>query len=298
MEHFPKKILSVVHPKKFSIDKNTNYHLCISIGQALIKFCCIDKNTQACLLLGVYELPVHTAHQQYIKSLEQFYNQDFFLLKKNWYSVTLTIENQKFTLVPHLLLSKQDLSTYMHVAVAIDSNDEIISFTHPLAKVSVVFSENSQVLDWFRQRYTLSNFHIIHQANAIIVGCQTECLPKTDLFLWLSKDYFYVVVHNKSKLLYCNLFTYQTWDDLLSYLSAVIQIMQLKPSTCRLVVGGFLEKKSLIYSFLKKYFPKIILKTKIDFVSLTSSAFKSNNIHAMLYFDLMSSFLFHNHSKE
>ncbi|CDG49640.1 DUF3822 family protein [Cardinium endosymbiont of Bemisia tabaci] len=296
MEVFPRKILSVVHPSKFNFDKSINYHLSINIGYGLIKVCCIEKTTQACLLLGVYALPLDKNHPSYIKSLEQFYNQDFFLIKKNWVSVTLSISNQKFTLIPHLLLSKKDLFTYMHVACGVDPHDEVISFTHAFAKISVVFSENASVLDWFRKRYTGSNFHIIHQANAIIEGFQIECLHKAELFVWLAEDYFYIVVHNKRKLLYCNLFSYKTSDDLLGYLSAVVQVMQLERTSCTLLVGGLIEKKSLAYRQLKTYIPKTILKTKIDFFKSNPYVFKASNTSPMLYFDLMSGLLCHTHS--
>jgi len=297
MEVFPRKILSVVHPSKFNFDKSINYHLSINIGYGLIKVCCIEKTTQACLLLGVYALPMDKNHPSYIKSLEQFYNQDFFLIKKDWVSVTLSISNQKFTLIPHLLLSQKDLSTYMHVACGIDPHDEVISFTHAFAKMSVVFSENASVLDWFRKRYTGSNFYIIHQANAIIEGFQIECLHKADLFVWLAEDYLYILVHNKRKLLYCNLFSYQTSDDLLGYLSAVVQVMQLERASCRLLVGGLIEKKSLAYRQLKAYIPKTTLKTKINFFNSNPYVFKASNTLPMLYFDLMSSVLCHTHSR-
>ncbi|CAH2559930.1 DUF3822 family protein [Cardinium endosymbiont of Oedothorax gibbosus] len=297
MEVFPKKILSVIHPSKFNFDKSINYHLSIHIGHGLIKVCCIERTTQECLLLGVYALPLDKNHPSYIRSLEQFYNQDFFLIKKNWSSVTLSISNQKFTLLPHLLLSTKDLFAYMHVACGVDPNDEVISFTHALAKVSVVFSENAAVLDWFRKRYTGSNFHIIHQANAIIEGYQIECLPKPKLFVWLAEDYFYIIVHNKRKLLYCNLFTYNTSDDFLSYLSAVIQVMHLERTSCALLVGGLIEKRSLAYRQLKAYIPRTTLKTKINFLNANAYVFKKSGTLPMLYFDLISSFLCHTHSK-
>ncbi|MGI2298871.1 DUF3822 family protein [Candidatus Cardinium hertigii] len=297
MEVFPRKILSVVHPSKFNFDKSINYHLSINIGYGLIKVCCIEKTTQACLLLGVYALPLDKNHPTYIKSLEQFYNQDFFLIKKNWFSVTLSISNQKFTLIPHLLLSKKDLLTYMHVACGVDPDDEMISFTHAFAKMSVVFAENASVLDWFRKRYTGSNFHIIHQVNAIIEGFHIECLYKSELFVWLAEDYLYILVHNKKKLLYCNLFSYKTSDDLLGYLSAVVQVMQLDRTSCTLLVGGLIEKKSLAYHQLKTYIPKTTLKTKFDFFKSSAYVFKASNTSPMLYFDLMSSLLCHTHSR-
>lgn len=297
MEVFPKKILSVVHPKKFNFDKSINYHLSINIGHGLIKVCCIEQSTQECLLLGIYGLPLDKTHPSYIKSLEQLYNQDFFLIKKNWSSVTLTISNQKFTLLPHLLLSKQDLFTYMHVACGVDPHDQVISFTHALAKVSVVFAENALVLDWFSKRYNGSNFHIIHQANAIIEGFQIECLPKAELFIWLSEEYLYIIVYNKRKLVYCNLFTYQTSHDLLTYLSAVVQVMQLEPTSCALLVGGLIEKQSLAYRQLKAYMPRTTLKTKINFLKSNPYVFEASGTCPMLYFDLMSSLLCHTPSR-
>ncbi len=297
MEVFPKKILSVVHSGKFNFDQSTNYHLCINISDGLIKVCCIERTTQECVLLGVYALPLDKNHPNYIKSLEQFYNQDFFLIKKNWSSVTLSISNQKFTFLPHLLLSTKDLATYMHVSCGVDPNDEVISFTHALAKVSVVFSENAAVLDWFRKRYSGSNFHVIHQVNAIIEGSQIECLPKAEIFVWLAEDYLYIVVHNKRQLLYCNLFSYKTSDDFLTYLSAVMQVMQLERTSCGLLVGGWIEDKSLAYRRLKAYIPRTILKTKINFLNSNAYVFKKSDTAPMLYFDLMSSFLCHTHSR-
>ncbi|WP_243518650.1 MULTISPECIES: DUF3822 family protein [unclassified Candidatus Cardinium] len=298
MEVFPKKILSVVHPSKFNFDKSSHYHLSINIGHGLIKFCCIERTTQECVLLGIYELPMDKNQPSYIKSLEQLYNQDFFLIKKDWSSVTLSVSNRKFTLLPHLLLSKKDLPAYIHVACGVDPNDEVISFTHPLAKVSVVFSENAAVLDWFRKRYTGSNLYIIHQVNAIIQGFQVECLPKTELFVWLSEDYFYIVLHKKSKLLYCNLFTYNTADDFLTCLSAVIQVMQLERTSCALLVGGLIQKKSLAYRQLQAYMPKVTLKTKLDFLKPNPYVCKVSATWPMLYFDLMSSFLCHTPSRQ
>lgn len=302
MEVFPKKVLSVVHAKKFNLDKSVNYHLSINIGHGIIKVCCIERSTYECLLLGVYELPLDKSHPSYIKSLEQFYNQAFFLIKKNWFSVTLTLSNQKFTLLPHLLLSKKDLSIYMHVACGLDPNDEVLSFTHALAKVSVVFSENAAVLSWFRKRYTGSSFQIIHQSNAIIEGFQLESSLtykyKTELFVWIEACYCHIVVCDKKKLIYYNTFTYETSDDFLGYISAVVQILKLERSSSALLVGGLIEKKSLAYHQLKAYMPQTKLKTKINFLNLNTHFFKQSGASPMLHFDVMSSFLCHPHSKE
>jgi hypothetical protein len=242
-------------------------------------------------------MPLDKNGPDYIKNLEQLYNEDFFLIKKNWCSVTLSISNQKFTFVPHLLLSKKDLSTYMHVACGVDPNDEVTSFTHALAKVSLVFSENAAVLNWFRKRYTGSNFHIIHQANAIIEGLQLESpsIHKTELFVWLEEHYLHIVVRNKTNLLYYNSFAYETCQDFLNYLSAVIQIMKLERSSCELIVGGLIEKNSLAYCQLKAYIPRITLKTEIHFLYPKMRIFREIGSAPMLYFDLLSSFLCHPH---
>lgn len=300
MDVLPKKILSVVHTKKFNPNKSINYHLSISIGHSLLKICCIERNTQECLLLGIYELPLDKNHPNYIKCLEQCYNEDFFLIKKDWCSVTLSISNQKFTLLPHLLLSKKDLSTYMHVACGLDPNDEVTFFTHALAKISVVFSENTTVLNWFRERYVSSNFQIIHQANAIIEGLQLECpsIHNIALFIWLESCYLHIIVHSKTKLRYYNIFTYETCNDFLGYLSSVIQTMQLERSTCTLQIGGLIEQNSLAYRQLKSYIPRTTLKTKIRFLNSNDFIARTTGTPPMLYFDLISSFLCHPHNKE
>ncbi|TDG95468.1 DUF3822 family protein [Cardinium endosymbiont of Culicoides punctatus] len=300
MEVFPKKVFSVVYKKKFNLDKSTNYHLSITIGDGIIKVACIEHATYECLLLNVYELPLDKTDPTYIKSLEQFYNQEFFLIKKDWFSVTLSVSNQKFTLFPHLLLSKKDLPIYMHAACGLDPNDEVLVFTHALAKMSVVFSENASVLNWFRKRYTNNNFQIIHQSNAIIEGIQMESTStyKTELFVWIEASYCHIVVYDKKRILYYNIFTYDTSDDFLACISAVVQIMKLERNACTLFVAGLIEKKSLAYYRLKNYIPQTKFKTKIHFLNLNTHFLKQSGHLPILYFDVMSSLLCHPHSKE
>lgn len=295
---FPKKILSIVQEKKFNLHKSIQYHLLITIGHGLLKIGCIECVTKTCLLLGIYEVPLDSQHPDYIKSLERLYNEDFLLIKSDWGAVTLIIANQKFAILPHLLLSKEDLPTYMHVACGVDLADEVISFTHMLAKISVVFAENVTVLNWFRQYYVNSNLQIIHQANAIIAGVQEECasIDGTILFSWLEAQYLHIVVDKRSRLLYYNVFAYESGDDFLSYLSAVVQAVQLKRPTCMVWVGGYIEKNSLAYQRLKAYMPKVTLKTHIDFLSNNRYILKKSNTVPMLYFDLISGFLCHPNS--
>jgi len=215
MEILPKKILSVVDAHTFKLDKSDKYHLSIQISDDLVKICCIEHDTIDCLLLAIYEMPYTKNDPLYIKQLEHIYNEDYFLIKKRWYSVTLSISNHKFTLLPDLLLSKNNLSVYMHVACGLDCQHEIRSFTHALAKMAVVFSENSVVLNWFRKRYTDSNFHVIHQVNAIIEGLRLEhpSMHKTIVFAWLDLHYLHIAVRDKTGLLYYNSFVYETSED-------------------------------------------------------------------------------------
>lgn len=297
MEVLPKKILSVIHPKKFNLDNSGGYHLAINTGPDVIKICCIEHVSKECLWLSVYKIPLDKQQPDYIKCLEQLYNEDFFLIKKDWRSVTLSISNQKCTLVPHLLLSTKDLSTYLHVACGVDPSDTVASFTHPLAKVSLVFSETTAVVDWFRKRYTSSNFHIIHQANALIEGFQLECpMPsKPTWLIWLDQNYVHIVVRHKTQLLYYNSFVYETAHDFLSCLSAVRHVLKLKNSDCMVWVGGLIEKNSLAYRGLKNCMPRMSLKNRLHFMHPRMLVFQTMQCSPMVYFDLMSSFLCHPH---
>ncbi|MDD9139685.1 MAG: DUF3822 family protein [Candidatus Cardinium sp.] len=299
MEIFPKKLLSVVDTKQFRPDKSTHYHLLINIGAGLIKIGCLAKDSQACLLLDVYAFPVDKQHPSYIQCLEQLYDEVFFLMRKDWYSVTLSITNQKFTLLPHLLLSPKDLMAYMHVVCNVAPSEEVAVFTHALAKLSVVFAEEATVLDWFRKRYSNSRFQIIHQVNAMIEGIQLEypvsVVPL--LFIWLDKNHMHIAAHKNGKLVCYNIFAYETDEDCLSYLSAVVQVIQFERHSGKAWVGGYIDKASRFYRQLKAYMPHATLKTKIHFLSSSSRLFKKNNPSPMLYFDLVSSLLCQPYSK-
>ncbi|MBX9889666.1 MAG: DUF3822 family protein [Amoebophilaceae bacterium] len=291
----PKKILSVVATHTFNLDKSHQYHLSITISHGMVKICCIEHETKNCLLLAAYEMALDKNQASYIKQLEQIYNEDYFLIKKNWHAVTLSISNQKFTLVPDLLLNKNQLPIYMHVACGLDVKDEVRSFTHVLAKMSLVFAENAAVLDWFKQRYTDSNFHIIHQASAIIEGMHLEhpVIHKTLLFVWLDQHYLHIIARNKANLLYYNAFAYETCHDFLSRLKAVMDILGLKHNGCDLLISGFIEAKSLAYRQLKNYIPQAKLKTKICLLDPKTKIFKKVGSAPMLYFDVISSFFCH-----
>lgn len=261
--------LFAVQDKRFNLAALSQYHLSIYINDIYVKICCVNAITKRCLLFEEYKLTHECAHQR-LQAIEQLYKEHPILAAKDWFSVTLCVGNQRYTVIPKSLLQEKEYADYLSFACPIGSNT-VEHFTHCALNAAVVFAIDSSLVDWFTNVYEKTRLHIIHQASCLIQGTWTylqgkkpEKLPRVLVFV--EANNLHITAIQNGNLIYYNRFAYDSCDELLYYTLIVMRTLQLDTSLHEVILGGYITKQSLAYKKARQYIRRLTLMNTLPYL--------------------------------
>jgi Protein of unknown function (DUF3822) len=285
--------LLAVKDKKFDIAMVSQYHLSIYISDTCFKVSCVNPTTTQCLLLEAYELSYGHPYQR-VQAIEKLYQDHPILVARNWSAVTLCISNQQYTLIPKEFFQENKLADYLSFICSIDSA-AIRHCTHSHLDLTVAFTVDPWLLNWFKAAYDQPQLHTIHQASSLIQGTwaylrdnKRSLLPIVLVFV--EANHLHITVMQKSQLLYYNKFGYTNSDALLYYILIVMRTLKLDTNLHEVMLGGAITKSTLAYSKARNYIRKLTFVKTLPYLQFRS-AFTKTMMHAHL--DVLSAHLCH-----
>jgi hypothetical protein len=246
--------------KRFNLAKTTHYHLAILLGSHNLRLCAIDQLSNRCLLIESYNLQINDA-SSYIQVIQALWEKHHCLNNKSWNQVTLSIANQKYTLIPQTLFQAQAAETYLNLVTDI-SHHTALYHIHTQLGLVVAFAVEPQLLDWFQTTYPQNQLLTIHQGGSLIAGnmiyYHTKKLSKDpQVFAHIETDCIHITILTKTQLLYYNRLPYQDSDEMLQYLLIAMYTLGLDPSKQELLISGHMFKNSLEHRKFKNYIRQV-----------------------------------------
>ncbi len=275
-----------VTDESFDAGKAGDYHLSILLENEFHAFAVLDKKSNKYLLLRKTVTKTGALDFSSITSLTK---------STNWGSISLSIANSKFSLIPTPLFddsSKQSLLGFNHI---IDEDEKIHSDKLKNTETRNVFTISRKLEAEIRKEFPTAL--IIHCATALIDGILFQNKnhflenPKKNtemVFANFYHTFFEVVIFKAGQLVYNNAFQYKSAEDIAYYILFIYEQLHLNPEEIELIVSGEIEKiaeeHSLLYNYIRH----------ITFASLPDAfkySYKFDDIQKHTYFSLLNQYL-------
>lgn len=258
----------------------TTYNLSVLIGADRFSFLLLDKN-QNVVVLRSYSLE----EGQDIKTIfRKTYLQDE-ILKLNYASVKVAVNNAKHTLVPSSLFDSKEMTTYLEKMVELDPSDKVKVDDLHFIEAKNVFTFDREIESLIAESF--KNAQLYHGSTAFIKGAYLLAGKQVgfNLYINVMNRKLNILLFEKKNLLFNNSFSFQSVRDFVYYVMLVLDQFKVNPETVPAFLCGQIMRESEIFKLLYRYIKNI------DFLEAPEELrFRSQYeaLNAYKFFDLFS----------
>lgn len=258
----------------------TTYNLSVLIGADRFSFLLLDKN-QNVVVLRSYSLE----EGQDIKTIfRKTYLQDE-ILKLNYASVKVAVNNAKHTLVPSSLFDSKEMTTYLEKMVELDPSDKVKVDDLHFIEAKNVFTFDREIESLIAEPF--KNARLFHGSTAFIKGAYLLAGKQEgfNLYINVMNRKLNILLFEKKNLLFNNSFSFQSVRDFVYYVMLVLDQFKVNPETVPAFLCGQIMRESEIFKLLYRYIKNI------DFLEAPEELrFRSQYeaLNAYKFFDLFS----------
>jgi hypothetical protein len=238
--------------ESFEEAESTNYHLSIEISAVNFCYAILDKKRNKYLVLEVFSFQKTLNADVLAFELKNLMPQQS-LLKRNFKSTSISIFTTKFTFVPSALYDAENSAKFLEINAPLMESESILSESIRNLETECVYALSKSLHIGLKELFP--NAVIMHTFSSLL-GCLSTSFKNVSgksVVVHLQQAHFEIVVLEDKKLIFANLFTFQTSEDFLYYLLFVFEQLKLNPENIELLLLGEIEKNSAIYSILNKY---------------------------------------------
>lgn len=225
--------------------------LSLFVGNQCFTFALFNHDLKNILEIGLVSVNPHE-----IKNYDQA-EQLRFLIHNNrlhehkYKTVNIAILNSAFTLMPAAYALVEETKSVLGLT---NGNDQapVNSFIHRFDELNFCYSVPQDVLSVLEK--TFKNATVRH-AGAITIDLlfSNASLKNAHLLLNFNEGVFELAAKDNNKLVYYNLFNYETNEDVLYYLLFMMEQYSLNPITCKLAIAGQMPADSELLKAIRKY---------------------------------------------
>lgn len=236
------------------IDQLMNYHLLISLSEKGMSVSVIDTISKRCLLGEKYSFNSHE-EEQIMDTVSNIIEDHHLLNARFWNKVTVSYSSPKFTLVPHDLVDKDNLTKYLELNSHVDSkNESVLGYHHKDLGLYDIFSIPKAITKLFSELYD-DKVSFTHQTSSLISGVVNAQDTKSEKSIYINceEEVITILVLKSGQLEYCNQFMISNNHDIAYYTLFVMNELYLNPESTSLTIWGELDVKSDAFLQLFKY---------------------------------------------
>jgi hypothetical protein len=187
------------------------------------------------------------------EGLEEALGSDI-LLNFDFHKVKIATETSKFTFIPSLAYSEQNLKEYAHFIKGNPAELSVTDIRIPQIKNITSFDPTLQrMLD-----KKFISYKLFSSANPLIEsGMKLYSGTENQLLLNFNGTNFEAAVFQGSKLAFYNLFRIDTVEDFNYFLLLILQEFKLDQGEGYVIIAGDIGKDDEKFKRLQKYFPEI-----------------------------------------
>nr|NQU90000.1 DUF3822 family protein [Bacteroidota bacterium] len=207
-------------------------------------------------------------------------------LKLSYSSTQAIIESPKTTLIPQPLFDTEHIDAHLKFNHPVGIEDTISFDRLPTLDAVNVFACPTSLYELINTWFPDSKTH--HFASPLIESLLIRNKNREDgyhLYVHVREDFFDIVILNRNRLIFYNMFNYRSHNDFAYYIIYVIEQMKLNPETVDVILLGEISRNTRNFEILYKYVRNIgFLKRSEDF----QYSYVFNDIREYQYYTLLN----------
>ena len=233
---------SIIDSKYLESHSTKECHLSIKIGLNGISFCI--RNNLEILALESYKNSLSQLESKIEKN--RWLNQDYA-------TINITINTKKYVLVPTLFYKNEDRNKYLKLNHTNTEQLEcLVDEVKPIESFVIygISKAEQDIISTFFPKSTIKHISSIHITN--MIAKYKNCEEKTMI---VNVDYrlIHITVLDNTKLIFFNVFNYQTAHDCIYYILFVCEQLELNPEHLSVELMGEIKKDSELYNLIYTY---------------------------------------------
>ena len=180
--------------------------------------------------------------------------------------IELIVPANKHTWIPEHLFDQARLREYFSLTTPLDVKETVFySFSEKLQAYSL-FAYSDTIISAFKVAIPGIKVKIQH-AKMLETPLLEKSRMKTNVEIYLRKDYFDVAVFDSKNFLISNTYRYSTADDVAYYALLLLKQFRLNQDAIEIYLSGKADRN--IYACLERFFRKVTLYTgkKLEFAT-------------------------------
>ncbi|MFC2111768.1 DUF3822 family protein [Bacteroidota bacterium] len=237
------------------LNKTQFYHLSIQVSLDGFLFAILDPAGSRYIGLKSYQFDRVPNPDKQLDEIKAIMDQDPFL-QRPYQGVSCIYNEARSTLLPAALFEREQLRLYFEFNHLLNDLDEL-HYNH-LKQVDayMVFPIYSEIANLLLERWLNTEF--FHQATPFVDSIISLDNPGRKIAgINFNEGYFDIIVVENKKLVYHNIFSYRSDEDLLYFVLFVFDKMGLEQETTPVLVSGNIDKFSEQPPLMKKYLRKL-----------------------------------------
>ncbi|MCE3227782.1 MAG: hypothetical protein K0S32_2333 [Bacteroidetes bacterium] len=178
------------------------------------------------------------------------------LTQRKFKQVNICVLNHHFSLTPESFAMFENAKSFLKFS----SGEEEMknSYSYRFDNINFCYSIENDLVPFLEKQFKNAT---VRHAGAVNINLlfSNNSLKSCNLFLNFNKGVFELAAKENNKLLYYNVFNYETNEDVLYYLLFMMEQYELNPLTCKLSVAGQIEADGELLKSIRKYVKTVTL---------------------------------------
>ena len=176
-------------------------------------------------------------------------------LQQDFETVNVIHQNNLSTLVPNQYFKKSNLNNYLKYSIKTIATDLIVYDELNTIKAKNVYIPFVNINNFIFQNF--GEFEYKHHSSILIEKLVLQSNNSLNFFINISQSLFDIVVIKDSKILFYNIFEYQTKEDFIYYILFTLEQLDLSKETTNISIIGAINEQSELYKILYTYIRNI-----------------------------------------
>jgi Protein of unknown function (DUF3822) len=256
------------------------YDLSALIGEGRFSFLVLDKN-QNVIVLRSYNWEENA-------DVKAFFRNTFLqdeILKLDFASVRLAVNNSKHTLIPSNLFDENEKTAYLENMMNLLPTDKVGTDDISFVDAKNVYAVNQEIESLILESF--KNIKLFHNSTAFIQGANllSENQDGFHMYINVLNRKLNILLFEKKNLMFNNSFSFQNVRDFVYYVMLVLDQFKINPETVPVFLCGQIMRESEIFKLLYRYIKNLDFLEAPDHLRFRS---KYEALNAYKFFDLFS----------